>query len=168
VQSDIRASCQDNVSICCLAANEGLPSAQAVAERIGDTSQELSPTEIGPITEDDVHMHICQEMASGKNAPYPNTGSSYSHEIIEYQNEMSPTSILGDFLGQSKARRLIKVVIANPDQDRNGHTPGDCIRSVRRLEISGLDNAEAAFLSTKGVFDLPPGPIWYRIILAFP
>jgi hypothetical protein len=113
------------------------------------------------IPEEDVHMHICQDLATGKSLGPRDTESNLTYEIIEYQNKMTATSILGELLGQKKVPRLVKIVISGPGSSGSENSPLQRFQSVRELELLGLDKADQDFLLAKGAFDLPPRDVWY-------
>ncbi|KAH6668275.1 fungal-specific transcription factor domain-containing protein [Halenospora varia] len=108
------------------------------------------------IAEEDVQKQICQELASGKGHAPSKSKPAPSQEILEYQNKMTATSILGELLGQQKPRRLVQVIIATPESARAGLSPGEAFQRRREVELSGLDKADQGFLYAKEVFDFPP------------
>jgi len=112
------------------------------------------------IAEEDVQTHICQEIASEKSLARPTSKVTPPHEIIEYQNQMTATGILGELLGAGNARRLVKVAITSPESSGMGRSPGERYQRVRDIELSGLDEAEQQLLFSKGAFDLPPSSVW--------
>lgn len=112
------------------------------------------------VPEEDVQAHICQEMASEIRSARPTFQAALSNEIIEYQNELSSTGMLGELLGAGKARRLIKVTITNPESLGPGRSPSERHQRVRDVELSGLDEAEQQLLFSKCAFDLPPSSVW--------
>jgi hypothetical protein len=137
---------------------DGLP--QLYTHRDGVIDHRASSNERESIAEEDVPMHICQEMASGKGLSPSISGPLLSNEIVEYQNKITTTSILGELLGQNKARRLVKIRITTSDSPQSEHTPRAVFQRTRDLELSGLDKADEDFLIAKGVFDLPSQSIW--------
>ena len=113
------------------------------------------------IAEEDVQTQICKELASGKSPAPSKSKPAPSHEILEYQNKMTATSILGELLGQQKPRRLVKVIIATPESARAGLSPDEAFQRRRDSELSGLDKADRDFLYAKEVFNFPPRAVWY-------
>lgn len=108
------------------------------------------------VAEEDVQTHICQELVAAKNPAATISKSSPPHEILEYQNQMATTSILGEILGQRKSHRLVKVVIAEPSTNGSGNPLYSGMKRTRDIELARLNRLDQEYLFANGAFDFPP------------
>lgn len=79
---------------------------------------------------------------------------SPGREVIDYHNGSHYISILGGIIAKNRARRLTRLVVEDPLNN------GTSAEAGLTEELAGLDDADINFLRGKGVFNLPPKPIW--------
>ena len=105
-----------------------------------------------PVGEDDVHLHICQEMSRGSVAamsPSPQAQKLDRREVIEFHEGINSMTILGEVLGHQRPNRLVRVVLADDPKVTSHH------------RFPGLDDADMAYIAAKGALDFPSPHIWY-------
>lgn len=108
--------------------------------------------------EDDVLARVCQKIASGKEHESQTASARTWTESIEYQNNFNATGILGEVMAnRNPVNRLIRINHGISTSMLNGQSP----KTRRDVELLGLDEADRAFLSSKGAFDVPPASVWY-------
>ncbi len=92
--------------------------------------------------------------------------SSLGRDVIDYHNGINFIAIRGELVGHHRARRLTRIVINDAPlpsgREDEEHCPG-----VRKRECAALDAADINFLLVKGVFNLPPKPIWYARLTVY-
>ena len=105
--------------------------------------------------DDDILARVCQKIASGGADAVQTASARTWTESIEYQNSFNATGILGEVLARRGLfNRLIKI-------NYNSSTQNELVTRTRRdVELIGLDESEKAFLTSKGVFELPSKSLW--------
>lgn len=110
-------------------------------------NSQLNRSENEGVREEDIHMHICDEMSRGRPVDMSPT-SSNGCEVIEYHGGESSVTILGEALAQQQHNRLVKVVLMS---ERLGSNHGTA---------KGLDAIDMEYLRSKGALDVPPRECW--------
>jgi len=114
------------------------------------------------IPEKQVHLQICLEIANGHGLPSPEQMLETprpGRDVIDYHNSGNFMTILGELIGNHRARRLTRIVIndAPPMYDDSLEMP---LSGAPNSEVAALGAADLDYLLHKGVFRLPPKPIW--------
>jgi hypothetical protein len=105
------------------------------------------------VGEEDSQLQICREMSQwGTDASSPTRMGQLDRgrEVIEYHDGINSITILGEIFGQKHSKRLVRIVLKDPDPPQG-----------KQRELSGLDDVDAEYLQRKGAFNLPPRQTWY-------
>ncbi|CZR65931.1 uncharacterized protein PAC_15831 [Phialocephala subalpina] len=111
------------------------------------------------VYEEDAYLRICQAMANGSAlspSESPSTQASQSREIVEYHEGTDSISILSGVIGQTRQKKLVRLVVSEPQSSCQFPTPERTNEEQPSVKYGSHDNADIQFLSKKGVFDLPP------------
>lgn len=104
------------------------------------------------------YFQTCQEIAVGEGLLSSDTMlavSSHGRDVIDYHSDRHFLTILGGLVGQSRKRRLTRVVVNNapPVEQNYTHKWG--------REVAGLEPVDLRYLAARGAFTLPSKPVRY-------
>ncbi|KIX09209.1 uncharacterized protein Z518_00288 [Rhinocladiella mackenziei CBS 650.93] len=86
-------------------------------------------------------------------SPSPQTQNSGRREVIELHEGVNSMTILGEALGQQHPNRLVRVIV---EEDSSRRHP--------RQSFPGLDDADVAYLTSKGALSFPPRSICNELL----
>ena len=117
-------------------------------------SSGISPTTDFSSPDEHIEMQTCQRIALGRRIAVNGSKVRAWNETMEFQNNFNATGILGEVLAWAKTRekssRLVRMIY--PSSQILESTE---FTTRRDFELLGLDDHDRAFLSAKGVFELP-------------
>ncbi|EOA91545.1 uncharacterized protein SETTUDRAFT_18226 [Exserohilum turcica Et28A] len=116
--------------------------------------------------EDTILQQVCQQIATPRadgRVGYLNNVQPWA-TVIEYQNSLQPTRILGELLACYKSLNRMTQIIHVTD---SGFPPGVAPRSRQQLELFGLGENEVAFLNSANVFTVPSKDVCIELFEKF-
>jgi hypothetical protein len=125
---------------------------------------DVASDSVSPIAEKQAHLQICLEIANGHGLPSSEQmqgASPADRDVIDYHNSNNFMTILGELVGDQRARRLTRIVIRDtpPTSAKSNVLPA--LDGLRESGHPSLDSRDLEYLTAKGVFNLPVKPIWY-------